>query len=105
MYPATPTWCCEIGSVFRDGRCVFPERSGAYAASGQDDVMGLIILLLVGLGALAWLENRNAQVAAARNTGEDFDADISGVTGRMNEEADRAEEILRQFRKKLGDDA
>lgn len=105
MYRATPTWCCEIGSVFRNGRCVFPEQPRTYTASGLDESMELLILLLLGLGALAWLENRNSQVAAAREAGEDFDAGISAAAGRMNEEADRAEEILRQFRKKMGDDA
>jgi len=68
--------------------------------------MDLLILFLLGLGALAWLESRNTQVAAARAAGEDFDADdISAAAGRITEEADRAEEILRQFRKKMGGNA
>lgn len=106
MYPATPTWCCEIGSVYRDGRCVFPEPPRTHAASGQDDSMDLLILVLLGLGALAWFQSRDTQIAAARGVGEDFDADeISAATDRINDEADRAEEILRQFRKKMGGDA
>lgn len=105
MYPATPTWCCEIGSVFRNGRCV-PERPRTHIASGQADSMDLLILFLVGLGAWAWFQSRDSQIAAAREVGEDFDADdISAAAGRINEEADRAEEILRQFRKKMEGDA
>lgn len=109
MYPATPTWCCEIGSVFRNGRCVFPDRPPTYEASGPTDpTVPLGILGLIVLAAMAWYDHQTRQIAYARETADSLDEadDIAATARRMEEAAAEADDILRRFRDSMnGDDA
>lgn len=107
MYEATETWCCPFGTIYDSGSCRSPERRRTYEAGVPNDPTPMLILVLIGLGLLAWYDHHSRQVAYARETADalgDTD-DIAAVAQRMHEAADRADEILRQFRNNSEDDA
>lgn len=108
MYPATETWCCPFGSIYRNGECRFPQEQRTYRASGSDDPTPVLIILgVIGLGILAWYDHHARQVAFARETADAFDDinDIDAATRRVQAAADEADEILRRFRNKTSGDS
>lgn len=111
MYAATPTWCCEIGSVYRNGRCQFPARPRTYEASGPlDPTVPLGIVGLMILAGLSWYDHHNRQIARARGLDDAIDEavgearDADAAARRMHQAADEADEILRRFRHRRNDE-
>jgi hypothetical protein len=107
MYPVTPTWCCPFGTVYRNGQCRDPQPRTYEASGPHDPTVPLGILGLIILAALAWYDHHTRQVAYARETAdtlEDAD-DIAAIARRMEAAASEADEILRQFKTRMGDDA
>jgi hypothetical protein len=108
MYPVTETWCCPFETVYHDGRCVYPRQQRRYANSGSEDPTPLLIILaVIGLAVLGWYDHHSRQLAFAREAadGPVSDDDIATAAANMQEAADRAEDILRQFRERSGGDA
>lgn len=107
-YPVTEIWCCPFGTVYRNGTCQYPQRPRVYEASGPEDPTAtLMIVAVIAAVILAWFDRHTRQAAYARESADAFDDvdDIAATAARMQDAADRADEILRQFRTKTGDDA
>lgn len=107
MYQVTPTWCCEFGSIYRNGRCQSPDPPHV-ADAPTDPMVGLGILAVIMLVVLAWYDSHSRQVTYAREIGDTLDEadDIAAAARRMEAAAADADEILRRYRQSArGDDA
>lgn len=104
-YPVTDELCCPSGTVYRGGRCNYPQQS--YRSPGAGDPTPLLIALATAVFIfLAWYDQHARQLAIARAT-EDMTedtADIESATERMNAAADEADDILRRFRDLMSED-
>lgn len=99
--PPPPRAFCPPDMVYDGGTCRRPDRPRFHEAAGTDNSMvGLALLGLLILAALAWVDARSRRTAWTREA--DGVDDIMDAAGQMNEAADRADAILRSFRDKRG---
>ena len=103
MYAATQTWCCPVGTVYRNGNCRFPQEQRTYQASPHSgDPTPLLLVLALGIFAvLAWIDHHSRQIAFARETADTLDDATAAAAAaqRLHDAADEADAIINRYRK------